>query len=247
MRKLILLPISTLLLFLGAFFLFSRILTPAGESYEVQQARVAAQVADYQRQAADSAFRSAVVNVTMLLVVLLVATLTITGLLITLRVVGHWLEVDRWWREKERDTYHADRLGNYPAVLLDNTLHQLQHGNSPVPLPPDNIVVGNSPMARIPATRYDVPMLINTGGQRLATPSRPGYKVVVLEQLEGPNERTFEANSSSEFPDYSEFSEMLARAKHEGRGKNQSITAITGVAPGGSKSFKVYSEYWDNL
>jgi hypothetical protein len=248
MRKLISFSFTALLLLVGAFFLFSRISTSAaGEPYEVQQARVASQVADYQRQTQDSAFRSAVVNVTMLLVVLLIIALVITGLLIVLKVVGHWLEVDRWRQEKERDTFAADRLGNYPAVILDNTLHQLTPGNSPVPLPADNIIVGNSPMARIPATRYNVPMLINTGGQRLAMPSRPEFTVIQPEQLEGPDERTFEAVNDSSDSNVLEFSEILAQCKAAGEGKQASIEAFTGIKKGGSRAWKIYSDYWDSL
>ncbi len=252
MRKLILLPVSTLLLLLGAFFLLSRIFKPVGESYEVQQARAAALVADYQRQAQDAAFRSAIVNVTMLLVVILVIVLTITGLLIALKVVSHWLEVDRWRREKERDTFQADRLGNYPAVVLNETLHQLQPGNSPVPEQAATWVIGNSPLAKLPPgrSRYDIPLLINTGGQRLATPSRPQYTFVQPEQLEDPEldaELESGLNSLNSEPDYSKFAKLLAGARREGRAKNASIREITGVAPGGSKAFRVYSEYWDNL
>jgi hypothetical protein len=231
MRKLISFSFTALLLLVGAFFLFSRISTSAaGEPYEVQQARVASQVADYQRQTQDSAFRSAVVNVTMLLVVLLIIALVITGLLIVLKVVGHWLEVDRWRQEKERDT-----------------LHQLTPGNSPVPLPADNIIVGNSPMARIPATRYNVPMLINTGGQRLAMPSRPEFTVIQPEQLEGPDERTFEAVNDSSDSNVLEFSEILAQCKAAGEGKQASIEAFTGIKKGGSRAWKIYSDYWDSL
>lgn len=248
MKKLILIPLA-IIVFLALALTFAAI-RPTSDSPEVARAKEAAAISDLQRQNSDAAFRSALVNITMLLVVLLVIALIVAGLLVFLRVVAHWLEVDRWRREKERDTFYADKLGNFPGVILNNTLHQLQPGNSPVQLPADNIIVGNSPMARIPATRYDVPMLINTGGQRLAVPSKPEFTVIQPEQLESPNGRTVEANSSSnsdELPDYSGICGLLVRAKAGGEGKNVSITAITGCKPGGSRAWKVYSEYWDNL
>jgi hypothetical protein len=60
-------------------------------------------------------------------------------------------------------------------------------------------------------------------------------------------QREVEANSNSELDQFYQFGELLAEARREGRGKNQSIQQVTGVKPGASKAYKQYSLFWDNL
>jgi hypothetical protein len=261
MKKLLLFITFAAAFVLAAFLLFTRLFTagqPTGEPYVVQQAREAALVAQLDRDTADAAFRSTFIQWALIIILLLIVVVIFAALLLVFAVVAQRLRIEEIRARHDASLIMPTPEGNYPGVLTEDetgaAVIRVRPGNKPYPRPADNVIIGNSPMARIPTGRHDVPILINThgnggSGQRLASPSEPQYQIreVQPEQLEAPEQaRSVQVQSTNDEP-VLENGQLLAELKAKGEPKQASIEALTGVKKGGSKAYKAYSEFWDSL
>jgi NADH:ubiquinone oxidoreductase subunit 3 (subunit A) len=269
MKKLIaaFLVVSTTLA--AVVWTISQIIKPAApvEAPEITQARTSAQLASIERDMSNASFLTTLTQWAAIVILLLIVVIIFAGVILVLSHVKHRQRVELIKLQHDTSLLMPTVEGNYPALVVNRRAGEvvrLEPGNKPYPRPAAQFVIGNSPLARIPTSRHDVPILLNTGGQRMATPAAPEYRVRPVEpdQLQGPGqdrqvvseiiqpdevELNSEANSNSELEQFAQFGELLARAKREGRGKNQSIQEVTGVRAGGSKAYKQYSLFWDNL
>jgi hypothetical protein len=256
MRKLILWLIGAAIALLGLVMAGSwliGVLTRPTESYAEQQARIA-------REAANSElWRTMLTGAGLVLACLIL----LAGFGVYFHF-EHKRKMERARFERDYNVLGYDQLGNGP-VIFDRENMQLitvESGNAPYP-PQYTFVNGAMPMQVKEPKRSnaEIPMVINTGGMKVAQPENYAVKVVQPEQLpaadparrvqaERSDERLngdFEAERPERSESVQDFGAFLRDAKRKGRGKQEAIEAITRTKKGGGKAYKVYSDFWDSI
>ena len=231
---------------LGLFALASAITRPP-ESYAEQQARLARE-----QQAAD--FWQWVIKAILLLIGIALIT-----------IVWQWAANQSHRRKLEEMKAKEDLFRLYPDQNGNKPTRFDRHGqtinprpgNTPYPLAPANFVVGNSPVVKVPEPRNrpEMPLVINTGGQRAQ-----GYTVkeVQPDQLSAPDmnrvlnlEPKIEAdeplNPGSEPESEPDYGRLLTEAKKRGESKSTAIPRITNVPRNGKAEWKAWVEFWDSI
>jgi hypothetical protein len=260
MRKLIIAGAALAVMVALAFGLFAVAskLTARPETYAEQQARLAQEAAN-----ADL-WRS------IIWIGVAVAFLAVLPLIVWLWLVAlgpaHRRQMEKARFERDYNVLGFDQLGNGP-VIFDRENMQLitvESGNAPYPAQ-YTFVHGAMPQPVKEPRRqnYEVPLVINTGGMKIAK-TEPEYSVKEVQPQQLPTadpERRFQQSAenfspenefSPQFQDFGDFKislhgPLLIEAKRRGEDKVKSIADITKVKSGGNKAYQAYSKFWDSI
>lgn len=255
MKKLILWLIGAAVALAGLLMAFSWLSGAMGrpsESYAEQQARIA-------REAANSEFWHTMLTGAGLVLafILVMAVFAIHSHL------DHKRKMERARFERDYNVLAFDQLGNGPVIYdrENNQLITTQPGNTAY-APQYTFVHGAMPQPVKEPKRqnYEVPLVINAGGMKIAQPES-GYTVKEVQPQQLPtadparNLQQFATDFQAVAPQKDDcsnqqivdFGPELVSAKERGGDKVKSITSITGCKAGSNKAYQTYSKFWDSI